>query len=1097
MNASRLRRRSSTPTRAYPADLAGEAVDESGKNTELPTWFGPESAPMFGVVHVPSGGHARAGIVICPPLGKEHVDTYRGLKLLAQSLCARGFAVLRFDYTGTGDSSVVQGTDTAVEDYRASIQEAVAFLRKSGANRIGLVGLRAGALLAAATAPSICGVTELVLWDPVADGRLFLREQRILYKMSVGADVVDAERESILGISLSQGAARALKALAMPTEIDTATSVLILAREERSDDAKLAALRANSNSQLIHAVGQAEFVEPADFVVEIPVDSIDAITSWLDTRVPMSEHSISPAICREAAVATLPDGRRVIETIDELGPNRLFAIRTWVSGVDADGPTLIIHNTAAQHRVGPGRVWVEAARELAAEGMIVVRFDRRGTGETGLATTEFVDMYSDTSKEDVRDIVSAIGVTPDRLMMTGVCSGAWSAAYGAYCAGAKSVVLVNAVVYSFRHVEFRLEKLLKLTPPEPGDSAERRPRTWVDLAKKWTRRWLPHAIWLQLGNFGVTQVPELLLKQLKKKTVSVDIVLSPDDHAWFDKQRGTRAISRVGSQGWTPRLAVAPTGDHSLMQRDIQVFTRRYLATVAAREFGVAATEDADRQRRADESADGPPSTLDSSAEHIGQRHAAAKNTAALLLSRLAVSAMGWAGTVLIARLLSPTDWGIFAFVFGLLGMMAIITDLGVGRVVLARLLEGDLDEADVVATSFVTLRAVLGIFGYVLAIGYVVVMGYSAHVIWVTALAGVVVIIATPSHALSVLYQSRLKLVTVAMAEASAQMFQLILTIIAAVTMPVLLIFVLPAIANEIFSGTWKLIGIRRGWIGPRLNARPRLRLWREMLIEAIPLSIGLGMVTLLSKVDILMLGKLDSFESVGLYTIAYKFAEMVANGVLAIVTPVATLLVAAWPHFNDEFRRRVRSAAVAVALLTSIAVVGLWGSAEPVIELLYGERFTQAADATRMLLLGAVFAELTHLMLIALISVGQQRIYPWVAFGALALNIGLNVVLIPRYSFNGSAFATVLTELAMFLAMWALMARTIAIRGLMPVGKLTILAVLTAVICGAQTAAVELTRLPWGLLCVGAVALFVVAAHLLRLQDMRMLRNIIGART
>jgi O-antigen/teichoic acid export membrane protein len=491
-----------------------------------------------------------------------------------------------------------------------------------------------------------------------------------------------------------------------------------------------------------------------------------------------------------------------------------------------------------------------------------------------------------------------------------------------------------------------------------------------------------------------------------------------------------------------------------------------------------------------------PTDICDESVDHASQRHAAARNTVAMLVSRLAVAVMGWSGTVLIARLLSPTDWGVYSFVFGLLGMMSIVTDLQVGRVVLGRLLAGDLAETDVVGSSFVYLRAVLGVVGYVIAVGYVVLMGYSTEVVWVTALAGLVVVIATPSHALSVLYQSRLKLVTVATAEACAQLVQLLLTIAVAMTMPLLLIFVLPAIANEIFAGIWKLIGVRRGSIGPRLTRLPQLRLWREMLVEAIPLSVGFGIVTLLSKVDVLMLGELDSFESVGFYTIAYKFADLVAYGVLAVVTPVATLLVAAWPHFRDEFRDRVRTATVAVGLLTTLAVVALWGPAEPVITLLYGERFGEAANATRMLLVGAVFAGLTQVVLVVLVSVGRQRIYPWIALGALAVNLGLNVVLIPHFSYDGSAYATVITEVAMFGAMWMLMARTVPARGLMPVGKMTVTALLAIAICVVEAIVVELTSAPRALVSVGAVAAFIVGAFALRIVNVKMIGSFVPGR-
>ncbi|AMO60057.1 putative colanic acid exporter [Mycolicibacterium phlei] len=479
--------------------------------------------------------------------------------------------------------------------------------------------------------------------------------------------------------------------------------------------------------------------------------------------------------------------------------------------------------------------------------------------------------------------------------------------------------------------------------------------------------------------------------------------------------------------------------------------------------------------------------------DHATQHREAAKNTVAMLLSRLAVAVMGWSGTVLIARLLSPTDWGVYSFVFGLLGMMSIVTDLQVGRVVLARLLTGDDDERELVSSSFVYLRALLGLVGYAVALGYVAVMGYPARVLWVTALAGLVVVIATPSHALSVLYQSRLKMVKVAVAEAFAQLVQLLLTIAIAFTMPVLLIFILPAIVNEIVAGTWKFVGIRRGWLGLRLNRMPQLRLWKEMLVEAVPLSIGFGIVTLLSKVDVLMLGKLDTFASVGFYSIAYKFADLVAYGVLAVTTPVATLLVAAWPHFTDEFRSRTRAAMVAVALLTTLAAVALWGPAEPVVALLYGERFGEAGNAMRWLLVGAVFSGLTQMVLVVLVAANRQRRYPWIALAALAVNIGLNAALIPRLSYDGAAYATVVTEVVMLAAMWILMVRTVPVRGLMPVGQLAMIAGLGLGVCVVESLVVEFGGVPRAVAAVGAVLVFIALAFALRIADARTLRRLV----
>src|SRR5262245_3688452 len=71
-----------------------------------PFFFGSSAQPLFGVYHPPAGSApTREGVVLCGPFGREYLRAHRALRELAHRLAASGFHVLRFDYSGSGDSS--------------------------------------------------------------------------------------------------------------------------------------------------------------------------------------------------------------------------------------------------------------------------------------------------------------------------------------------------------------------------------------------------------------------------------------------------------------------------------------------------------------------------------------------------------------------------------------------------------------------------------------------------------------------------------------------------------------------------------------------------------------------------------------------------------------------------------------------------------------------------------------------------------------------------------------------------------------------------------------------------------------------------------
>lgn len=115
--------------------------------------------------------------MLCNALGREYLLSHPSYRYLAQRLAQAGWHVLRFDYYGTGDSAG-EDLDATVEQWLEDIGEAINELRESqDLSEITLVGLRAGALLAAKAAQRN-EVQRLILWDPVIRGDAHLRDMK-------------------------------------------------------------------------------------------------------------------------------------------------------------------------------------------------------------------------------------------------------------------------------------------------------------------------------------------------------------------------------------------------------------------------------------------------------------------------------------------------------------------------------------------------------------------------------------------------------------------------------------------------------------------------------------------------------------------------------------------------------------------------------------------------------------------------------------------------------------------------------------------------------------------------------------------------------
>lgn len=172
-----------------------------------PFFFGEKGRQLLGFHHNPEGRAKSTAVLCCHPAPQEYMRTYRAVKNLADGLARSGMHVLRFDWSGTGDSAGrVRDArlDTWQQDLEIAAEE---LLDLSGARRLAIVGLRLGASVAAlACARSrAVRVDTLLLWDPVVRGANWLDWARRAHQWHLDQHRValSPDPDSLLGYPLS------------------------------------------------------------------------------------------------------------------------------------------------------------------------------------------------------------------------------------------------------------------------------------------------------------------------------------------------------------------------------------------------------------------------------------------------------------------------------------------------------------------------------------------------------------------------------------------------------------------------------------------------------------------------------------------------------------------------------------------------------------------------------------------------------------------------------------------------------------------------------------------------------------------------------
>lgn len=158
--------------------------------------------------------------------------------------------------------------------------------------------------------------------------------------------------------------------------------------------------------------------------------------------------------------------------------------------------------------------------------------------------------------------------------------------------------------------------------------------------------------------------------------------------------------------------------------------------------------------------------------------------------------------------------------------------------------------------------------------------------------------------------------------------------------------------------------------------------------------------------RVDLFLVNGYLGPMAVGFYSLGVAVVEH-----LWIVSQAAsTVLLPRVAAETDEDRRKRFTPLVArsALLLTSLGAIVVAAVAHWVVGLLYSQAFLPAVEPLRILLLGIVALSGARVLANDFAGRGRPMLNTYVVCAGLLLNLGMNVLLIPRYGISGAAWAS-----------------------------------------------------------------------------------------
>lgn len=393
-----------------------------------------------------------------------------------------------------------------------------------------------------------------------------------------------------------------------------------------------------------------------------------------------------------------------------------------------------------------------------------------------------------------------------------------------------------------------------------------------------------------------------------------------------------------------------------------------------------------------------------------------AKNSLFLLSGQVTSIVFGFFYFVYMARYLGAEDLGILSFALSFTVILGLIGDLGLSSL-MTREVSRNQSLAPKYLGNILVIKLFLAILTFVVVASVINTLGYSEQTIKVVYIITLSNIATNFTQIFTSIFQSFERFE-----------FQSLGVILNSILMMFGIFFGIEQNFDLIyFSFVYLIVNViifaYSFLVCLRKFAVPSLKIdwtfWKQIISESIPFWLNSVFVIIYFKIDMVMLSMMSGDAAVGWYSASYRLIDSL--GFIPVV--LMSTMYPVFSKFHVSSRDSLEFAfKKSFKFLTIIAIpigIGTTILAERIILLVYGVQYSSSIAALQILIWASVLSFINYTPATYLTSTNRQRTLMIFTFLGAILNIFLNFILIPRFSYNGAAIATVSTELVVGLLM------------------------------------------------------------------------------